>query len=185
MNSLQQLRVATRLGLGFAILIALLVVTTVLVQTNPEAGAASGSTPVSPSTSISTTTTNAVAGFTASLPQGPWTATVTLDQASVGRHRMTIVLEDSALPFGSPLTVKGRLVLAEKNLGPIPVLLEQTGDREWATDAVEIPAAGNWSLEVLVVDDGSTDGTAAAPRKYGSASAPRPSRRSMSPSSQR
>ena len=119
---------------------AVLLVTTVMVQTNPEAGASSTIAPT------------AAAGFTASLPQGPWTVTVTLDQASVGRHRMTVVLDDAELPFGSPLTVEGRLVLTEKNLGPIPVLFEQTGEREWATDAVEVPAPGTWAFELLVVD---------------------------------
>jgi hypothetical protein len=69
---------------------------------------------------------------------------------------MTVTLDDTALPLGSPVTVKGRLLLAEKNIGPIPVLFEQTGEREWSTDAVEIPAAGTWSFEVLVTDPGTS-----------------------------
>jgi hypothetical protein len=126
--------------------LAVLVVTTVLVQTNPSAAESTAAV------SASTTTVVSAPPFSAVLPQGPWTATVTLDHAAVGRQGMTVTLDDTALPLASPLTVKGRLVLAEKNLGPIPVLFEQTGDREWATTAVEIPAAGTWSLEVLVTD---------------------------------
>lgn len=143
-------RLARSVMVELALGVAVLVVTTVMVQTNPSAAESSGAP------SPTTTTVVSAPPFNATLPQGPWAVTVTLDQAAVGRHRMTVTLDDTALPLGSPVTVKGRLLLAEKNIGPIPVLFEQTGEREWSTDAVEIPAAGTWSFEVLVTDPGTS-----------------------------
>ncbi len=142
-------RLARSVMVELALGLAVLMVTTVLVQTNPSAAESNVAAPSSvPTTTVATT----APAFTTALTQGPWTVNLTLDQAAVGRHRMTISLDDTALPLGSPVSLQGRLLLAEKNLGPIPVLFIQTGDRNWSTDAVEIPAAGTWSFEVLVTD---------------------------------
>lgn len=131
--------------------IAVVVITTVMVQTNPSAGTAAQG-----AVSAVTTSLPAQPGYTTRTDLGPWGLTVSLDRAAVGRRSMTVRLDDSALPLVGRLSIKARITLPDQNLGPIPVLLGQTGDRTWSTtDAVEFPAAGTWQL-VVQIDDAST-----------------------------
>lgn len=150
-------RVATeRLGRSvlaeLLLALAVVVVTTAMVQTNPSMS--------SDEAGIDTTATTvglpSEPGFTTQTALGPWSLDISLDSASVGRRTLTVELDDSALPLVAPLSIRARIVLPEKNLGPIPVLFTESGDRRWTTtDAVEFPADGVWQL-VVQIDDAST-----------------------------
>ena len=125
--------------------IAVLVVTTALVQTNPDDAGATGSSATSSTVVVDTPWTTQIA-------EGPITMTVTLDGTTVGRHHMTISVDDTALPFVDPAELTARFTLATKGLGPIPVLFEATGRLQWQSNAVEIPADGRWQFEAFVAD---------------------------------
>jgi copper transport protein len=146
---------AGRLGrtvlVELAVAVAVLAVTAVMVQTNPAAGAGGGSGGAGTSTSLP-----ASPGFATRTELGPWALIIELDQAAVGRRSMTVRLDDGALPLAQPLSVTARITLEAQNLGPIPVLLAESGDHLWTTtEAVEFPAAGTWRL-VVQIDDAST-----------------------------
>ena len=78
--------------------------------------------------------------------------TISLDQTVVGRRHIEVSLDDSAAPFGDPITIRARLSLDSAGLGPIPVIFVVQGARAWSTDDVELPAAGDWKLEILLDD---------------------------------
>lgn len=146
---------ADRLGRSvlaeLALSLAVLVTTTFMVQANPSAGASAQA-----DASTATTSLPSEPGYTTQTALGPWGLTISLDRAAVGRRSMTVRLDDSALPLVGGLNIAARITLPEQNLGPIPVLLSQTGDRTWSTtNAVEFPAAGTWQL-VVQIDDAST-----------------------------
>jgi copper transport protein len=126
-----------------AVAVGVLVITTALVQTDPSGALAAAG---------ASTTTVAATPWTAELVEGPTTMTVTLDGVTAGRHRMTISVDDAALPFADPAELTARLTLPTAGLGPIPVLFTETGRLEWESDAVEIPAAGVWQFEAFVAD---------------------------------
>jgi copper transport protein len=154
--------VAVELVMGLAVV----AVTTVLVQTEPGAhDAATAPAGASPSTSVArggtptpltttpfTTTPFTTTPFTTTLRLGQRSMTVALDGTTTGRHRLTLVVDDGAQPFADPVTLDARLTLAAKGLGPIPVLFSSDSRLHWSTDALELPVAGQWRLEVFVID---------------------------------
>jgi copper transport protein len=150
--------VALRRSVGVELVVGLAVVavTTVLVQTEPGAHSAAAAPTPSVTSVTSVTSTDSSAGSS-----GPWTTTlrlgqrsmnVTLDGTTTGRHRLTLVVDDATQPFADPVTLDARLTLAAKDLGPIPVLFISESRLHWSTDALELPVAGQWRLEVFVID---------------------------------
>ncbi len=125
--------------------VAVLVLTTVIVQTDPADGSSAA-----PGGSLETPAT--ARPWTVTITEGPRTMTVTLDSMAPGRHRMTITVDDSALPFGDPAELEARLTLSAEGLGPIPVLFTEAGRLRWTSDAVEIPAVGTWQFEAFIDD---------------------------------
>lgn len=85
------------------------------------------------------------------------TLTYQLDGTTVGRHRVALALDDHAAPLRDPLAVTARWSLSGTDLGTVPVVLHAKDQRTWVADAIEIPVAGAWKLEVLI--DSPTAGT--------------------------
>jgi copper transport protein len=136
--------VAVELVVGLAVI----VVTTVLVQTEP------GTRPSSAAAAAPSTASTPPSGteWSRTLRLGARSMTVTLDGTTTGRHRMTLVADDAAQPFADPVSLDARLTLAAKGLGPIPVLFGEDSRLHWSTDALELPVAGQWRLELFVID---------------------------------
>jgi copper transport protein len=115
-----------------------LAVTVALVQTSPQADAA----PRVP--------------FTAALVQGNVVADLTISPAAVGEAELHLLV---TLPGGSlqrAQSAEVRLTLPERELGPIPVPLVDEGPNHWSAPSVELPFAGEWTVEVRVT---TADGT--------------------------
>jgi copper transport protein len=136
-------------GVELVVGLAIVAVTTVLVQTEP--GAQSEAAATTPSVT-STASTSSSAPWTTTLRLGQRSMTVTLDGTSIGRHRLTLAVDDATQPFTDPVTLDARLTLAAKGLGPIPVLFTSASRLHWSTDGLELPVAGQWRLEVFVID---------------------------------
>jgi len=134
--------------------LAVVAVTTVLVQTEPGARPVAAA-PATAATSTAPTSGAAALPFATTLRLGQRSMTVTLDSTTTGRHRLTLVVDDTAQPFADPVTLDARLTLAAKGLGPIPVLFTADSRLHWSTDALELPVAGQWRLEVFVIDAAS------------------------------
>jgi copper transport protein len=126
-------------------------VTTVLVQTDPGARAAA-TAPASITPSTSSATAGTASPLTTTLRLGQRSMTVTLDGTTIGRHRLTLAVDDASQPFADPVTLDARLTLTAKGLGPMPVLFTTDSRLHWSTDALELPVAGQWRLEVFVID---------------------------------
>jgi copper transport protein len=115
-----------------AVAAAVLVVTAALVQTSPQAGAA----PREP--------------FTASLVQGNVVADVSVSPAAVGEAELHLLV---TLPGGSLRRAQGaevRLTLPARELGPVPVPLQDEGPNHWSSYGVQLPYEGTWDLEIRV-----------------------------------
>jgi copper transport protein len=142
--------VAVELFVGLAVV----AVTTVLVQTEPGARPVAAAPATAP-TSTASPSGAAATPFSTTLRLGQRSMTVTLDSTTTGRHRLTLVVDDTSQPFADPVTLDARLTLAAKGLGPIPVLFTADSRLHWSTDALELPVAGQWRLEVFVIDAAS------------------------------
>ena len=132
--------------------VVVLVLTTVLVQSEPGRSASASVASAATVTSIVTSTVVTASEWQTEIVQGSWIMTVTLDQTVVGRRQLTVSVDDAAAPFRDPVEVQARLTLEAENLGPIPVSLQATGARTWSSDSVEFTSPGTWSLEVLLDD---------------------------------
>lgn len=128
-----------------AVGLVVIALTTVLVQSQPSHVAGAESAPV-------TSVAAAKPQWQTTVTQGDWVMTISLDQTVVGRRHIEVSLDDSAAPFGDPITIRARLSLDSAGLGPIPVIFVVQGARAWSTDDVELPAAGDWKLEILLDD---------------------------------
>jgi copper transport protein len=143
------MRLRRAVALELAIGVAVLALTTVLVQTPPTE--ARPQAPTAPSVP-----TTVVADWSTSVRQGKRSLLLHLDGATVGRHTMHLVLDDSADPLTAPVTARARLLLPARSLGPFPIELAPAGPNSWTAPAIEIPEVGEWRLEVIVDDPSST-----------------------------
>ncbi|MFN8017285.1 MAG: copper resistance protein CopC [Acidimicrobiales bacterium] len=143
------LRLRRAVAIELAIGIAVLAITTVLVQTPPVDASPQAPAPTSVPTTV-------VADWTNSVSQGNRTLLLHMDGATVGRHTMHLVLDDSADPLTAPVTARARLLLPARSLGPFPIELSPAGPNSWTAPAIEIPESGEWRLEVIVDDPSST-----------------------------
>jgi len=125
-RSLRQI-IAIELSVGAAVL----AVTAALLGTSPAVGAAGEA-------------------FTTSLVQGNTIADVTVDPAAVGTSQLHLIV---TVPGGALAPAKDadvRLLLPERDLGPLTVALEPAGPNHWISDAVQLPYAGTWTMEVRI-----------------------------------
>ena len=132
----------TTVAIELVIAIIVLGATTVLSQTEPGAAAATGT-----STEVAQQHPQRLV-----IALGDRTMTVDVDDMVVGRRSMDVTVDDTSRPFADPVTLQARLTMPEKGLGPIPILFETVGPRQWTTDQLEIPDAGTWQLELFVID---------------------------------
>jgi copper transport protein len=141
-----QLRQSVRLEAGVAV--AVLAVASVLVATPPG---------------VVVSTADAVAAGVAAAPEptGPVAEEVVLeeeelmvqvlvDPAGVGENLVSVAVTDLAFaPLDVP-EVRASFVLPEQDLGPLPVELTRTGPGEYEMPAAQLPAAGQWRLDLAV-----------------------------------
>ncbi|MFF0108907.1 copper resistance CopC/CopD family protein [Streptomyces hirsutus] len=138
--------------------VVLLAITTVLTQTEPgrteqEAErAASSSAPSSPSAS-SAQGTGAVTlnmPFDTGGKNGKGVVTIDLDPARVGGNDMHVYVERTdGKAFDVP-ELKIALTLSTKDIGPLPVVPDRLATGHLSASGVQIPMAGDWTVEVTV-----------------------------------
>ncbi|WP_055596147.1 copper resistance CopC/CopD family protein [Streptomyces hirsutus] len=138
--------------------VVLLAITTVLTQTEPgrteqEAErAASSSAPSLPSAS-SAQGTGAVTlnmPFDTGGKNGKGVVTIDLDPARVGGNDMHVYVERTdGKAFDVP-ELKVALTLSTKDIGPLPVVPDRLATGHLSASGVQIPMAGDWTVEVTV-----------------------------------
>ncbi|SDD74034.1 copper resistance CopC/CopD family protein [Streptomyces prasinopilosus] len=137
----------------------LLAITTVLTQTEPgrteqeaERAASSSSVPSAPSSS-SAQGTGAVTlnmPFDTGGKDGKGVVTVDLDPARVGGNSLHVYVERmDGEAFDVP-ELKVALTLSAKDIGPLPVVPDRVSTGHLSASGVQIPMAGDWTVEVTV-----------------------------------
>ena len=128
----QQARRRVRITVGAEVALAavVLAVTSILVASSPAA-------------------TEVAKPFNATITQGQRLASITIDPATTGRNTLHIYISTpgGALDKADEITV--RMTLPERDLGPIPVPVEDAGPNHVTTDNLQIPYPGTWQMEVL------------------------------------
>ncbi|MYX43717.1 hypothetical protein GTW59_22025 [Streptomyces sp. SID89] len=133
--------------------VVLLVVTTVLTQTEPgrtveEAAAATSSSSSSSSSSAGTVTLDMP--FDTGGQNGKGVVRLDIDPARVGGNEMHLYVQrPDGKAFDVP-EVKVAFTLTAKSIGPLPVAPDHITTGHWAASGVEIPMAGDWQVAVTV-----------------------------------
>ncbi|MGY0068582.1 copper resistance CopC/CopD family protein [Streptomyces sp. QTS137] len=140
------------------IAVVLLAITTVLTQTEPgrteqEAASSSSATSSSSSSSSSAQGTGAVTlnmPFDTGGKDGKGVVTIDLDPARVGGNDMHVYVERTdGKAFDVP-ELKVAFTLDAKDVGPLPVVPDHLDTGHWSASGVQIPMAGDWTVEVTV-----------------------------------
>ncbi|MDX3351132.1 copper resistance protein CopC [Streptomyces sp. ME02-6979A] len=135
------------------IAVVLLVVTTVLTQTEPgrteeEAKAAGGSSAAASAPSTGAVTLDMP--FDTGAQNGKGVVRVELDPARVGANDMHLYVErPDGTAFDLP-EVKVALTQKAKSIGPLPVAPDHITTGHWSASGVQIPMAGDWEVAVTV-----------------------------------
>ena len=87
--------------------------------------------------------------FNATVTQGDRLASITIDPAQPGRNTMHIYITTPGGALDRAAEISVRMTLPERDLGPIPVPVENAGPNHVTTNAMQIPYPGDWQLEVL------------------------------------
>ncbi|MBL3665128.1 copper resistance protein CopC/CopD [Streptomyces sp. M2CJ-2] len=138
--------------------VVLLAITTVLTQTEPgrteqEAKAASSSSAPSSPSSSSAQGTGAVTlnmPFDTGGKEGKGVVTIDLDPARVGGNDMHIYVERTDGETLDVPELKVAFTLSAKDIGPLPVVPDRVAAGHWSASGVQIPMAGDWTVEVTV-----------------------------------
>lgn len=130
-------RLRTTIGAEVALAAAVLAVTSLLVATVPAV--ADVSKP-----------------FNATITQGQRLASITVDPARTGRNTMHVYISTpgGALDKAQEITV--RITLPARDLGPIPVPVENAGPNHVLSNNLQLPFSGDWQVEILALF-GSTE----------------------------
>ncbi|MEF9905163.1 copper resistance CopC/CopD family protein [Streptomyces sp. P9-A2] len=139
------------------IAVVLLAITTVLTQTEPgrteqeaERAASSSSAPSSPSSAQGTGAVTLNMPFDTGGKDGKGVVTVDLDPARVGGNDMHVYVERTdGKAFDVP-ELKVALTLSAKDIGPLPVAPDRVATGHLSASGVQIPVAGDWTVEVTV-----------------------------------
>ncbi|MGG8896567.1 copper resistance CopC/CopD family protein [Streptomyces lividans] len=135
------------------IAVVLLVVTTVLTQTEPgrteeEAKTAGGSSAAASAPSTGAVTLDMP--FDTGAQNGKGVVRVELDPARVGANDMHLYVErPDGTAFDLP-EVKVALTQKAKSIGPLPVAPDHITTGHWSASGVQIPMAGDWEVAVTV-----------------------------------
>lgn len=124
-------RLRTSVGLETTMLLAVLVVTAMLVSSNPAV-------PAQPPHPVS-----------ANLTVGPDRVRVSAVPAGPRRVQLTLQVTDGAGRPSEPREVNASLSLRSSDIGPLPVTLRGAG-RGRRTGTATVPVAGDWQLAVTV-----------------------------------
>ncbi|MEU6524536.1 copper resistance protein CopC [Streptomyces sp. NPDC046924] len=138
--------------------VVLLAITTVLTQTEPgrteqEAKAASSSSAPSSSSSSFAQGTGAVTlnmPFDTGGKEGKGVVTIDLNPARVGGNDMHIYVERTDGKTLDVPELKVDFTLSAKDIGPLPVVPDRVAAGHWSASGVQIPMAGDWTVEVIV-----------------------------------
>ncbi|MFD3732881.1 copper resistance CopC/CopD family protein [Streptomyces sp. NPDC058632] len=139
------------------IAVVLLAVTTVLTQTEPgrteqeaASAASSSSATSSPSSAQGTGALTLNMPFDTGGEDGKGVVTVDLDPARVGGNDMHVYVERTdGKAFDVP-ELKVAFTLDAKDVGPLPVVPDHLATGHWSASGVQIPVAGDWTVEVTV-----------------------------------
>ncbi|MER5883815.1 copper resistance protein CopC [Streptomyces sp. NPDC001941] len=134
-----------------AVAVVLLAVTTVLTSTEPgrteeEAAAAQGTS----QTAVPDRPVDVQLPFDTGGQDGKGTVRLSLDPGRTGANALHIYV---VRPDGKPLDVpelKVSFTLKAKDIGPLPVVPDRITTGHWAANGVQIPMAGDWTLQVTV-----------------------------------
>jgi copper transport protein len=85
---------------------------------------------------------------------------VSIDPGSTGPNTLHIYLFDDSGQLTQPAGITVTITEPSQQLGPIEVKLEPAGPGHYVADAMDIPAAGTWTLLVSVRTDEFTAYTA-------------------------
>ncbi|ODA73407.1 copper resistance CopC/CopD family protein [Streptomyces sp. AVP053U2] len=141
------------------IAVVLLTITTVLTQTEPgrteqEAASAASSSPATSSPSSSAA--QGTGAVTLNMPfdtggkNGRGVVTIDLDPARVGGNDLHVYVERTdGKAFDVP-ELKVALTLDSKDIGPLSVVPDHLATGHWSASGVQIPMAGDWTVEVTV-----------------------------------
>jgi copper transport protein len=113
-----------------ALAAVVLAVTSVLVASSPAA-------------------TEVAKPFNTTITQGQRLASITIDPATVGRNTLHIYISTPGGSLDKADEITVRMTLPERDLGPIPVPVEDAGPNHVTTNNMQIPYKGMWQLEVL------------------------------------
>jgi copper transport protein len=85
---------------------------------------------------------------------------VSIEPASTGPNVLHLYLFDDAGQLAQPAGITVTISEPSQQLGPIDVKLQPAGPGHYTADAMDIPAAGTWTLQVSVRKDEFTAYTA-------------------------
>jgi len=87
--------------------------------------------------------------FNATITQGQRLASITIDPATVGTNTLHIYISTPGGSLDKADEITVRMTLPERDLGPIPVPVDDAGPNHVTTNNMQIPYRGKWQLEVL------------------------------------
>jgi copper transport protein len=87
--------------------------------------------------------------FNATITQRDRLASITVDPAATGRNTMHVYISTpgGALEKAQEITV--RITLPSRDLGPIPVPVEDAGPNHVLSNNLQLPFSGDWQVEIL------------------------------------
>lgn len=136
--------------------VVLLAVTTVLTQTEPGRTEQEAKAAGSSSSSASAPTGQGTGAVTLTMPfdtggkNGKGVVSIDLEPARVGDNVMHVYVDG---PDGRPVDipeVKVAFTLSAKDIGPLPVVPDHITTGHWSASGVQLPMAGDWTIEVMV-----------------------------------
>jgi copper transport protein len=89
--------------------------------------------------------------FNATITQGDRLASITVDPARTGRNTMHVYISTPGGALDKAQDVTVRITLPSRDLGPIPVPVEDAGPNHVLSDNLQLPFAGDWQVEILAV----------------------------------
>jgi copper transport protein len=87
--------------------------------------------------------------FNTSLVQDQVLASITVDPARQGRNQLHVYLSPPGGSLQKAEEITVRVALPSRDIGPIEVPVQSAGPNHVTTDALDLPVAGTWQLEVL------------------------------------
>ncbi len=120
-----------RRSIGAEVLLAgaVLAVTSLLVATTPAIATTSGP-------------------FNASVLQGSRIANVAIIPAAVGRNTLHVYVLTPGGSLEAASSIDVTITNVERNIGPLAIAVEVAGPNHVTTDAMQVPFAGTWQLQI-------------------------------------